>query len=114
MAALLADYGFNCIKLEDDWQGADFLAFHKDGATTLRVQLKARVTISKKYQSKDLHLAFPADGGWYLVPHDKLIAIAEETTPWLRSSSWIKDGQYSAAQPSRQMLDQLSEHALLP
>ena len=40
VAALLADYGFNCIKLDDDWQGADFLAFHKDGATTLRVQLK--------------------------------------------------------------------------
>ena len=25
-AALLADYGFNCIKLTDDWQGADCLA----------------------------------------------------------------------------------------
>ena len=45
VAALLADYGFNCIKLDDDWQGADFLAFHKDGTTTLRVQLKARVTM---------------------------------------------------------------------
>ena len=74
VAAPLADYGFNCIKLDDDWQGADFLAFHKDGATTLRVQLKARVTISKKCKGKDLHLAFPADGRWYLVPHDKLIS----------------------------------------
>ncbi len=114
VAALLANYGFNCIKLDDDWQGADFLAFHKDGATTLRVQLKARVTISKKYQGKDLYLAFPAGGRWHLVPHDRLIAIAKETTPWLRSSSWVENGQYSAAQPSRQMLDQLSEHALLP
>ena len=26
VAAILADYGFNCIKLTDDWQGADFLA----------------------------------------------------------------------------------------
>ena len=25
VAALLANYGFNCIKLDDDWQGADFL-----------------------------------------------------------------------------------------
>ena len=114
VAALLANYGFNCIKLDDDWQGADFLAFHKDGATTLRVQLKARVAISKKYQGKDLYLAFPAGGRWYLVPHDRLIAIAKKTTPWLRSSSWVENGQYSAAQPSRQMLDQLSEHALLP
>ena len=86
VAALLADYGFNCIKLDDDWQGTDFLAFHNDGATTLRVQLKSRVVISKKYQGKDLYLAFPADGRWYLVPHDKLIVIAAETTPWLQSS----------------------------
>ena len=112
VAALLADYGFNCIKLDDDWQGADFLAFHADGATTLRVQLKSRVVISKKYQGKHLYLAFPADGRWYLVPHDELIVIAAETTPWLQSSSWIKDGQYSVARPSKQMLDRLSEHAL--
>ena len=24
VAAKLADYGFNCIKLTDDWHGADF------------------------------------------------------------------------------------------
>ena len=34
-AAVLADYGFNCIKLADDWRGADFLAYHKDGDETL-------------------------------------------------------------------------------
>ena len=49
IAAALADYGFNCIKLQDDWLGADFLAYHKDGSQTLRVQLKGRVTIDKKY-----------------------------------------------------------------
>ena len=40
IAGALADYGFNCIKLADDWQGADFLAYHKDGEQTLKVQLK--------------------------------------------------------------------------
>jgi hypothetical protein len=40
VAAILADYGFNCIKLADDWQGADFLAYHKDGDQILKVQLK--------------------------------------------------------------------------
>ena len=114
VAALLADYGFNCIKLDDDWQGADFLAFHKDGVTTLRVQLKSRAVISKKYQGKDLYLAFPVDGRWYLVPHDELVVIAAETTRWLSSSSWISDGEYSVARPSRQMLGRLSERALTP
>ena len=37
VAAVLADFGFNCIKLADDWQGADFLAYHKDGDQTLKV-----------------------------------------------------------------------------
>ena len=43
----LSDYGYNCIKLADDWQGADFLAYHKDGSGTLKVQLKARLALSK-------------------------------------------------------------------
>ncbi len=46
-AAILADYGFNCIKLSDDWLGADFLAYRFGDNTTLRVQLKSRVTIEK-------------------------------------------------------------------
>ena len=59
IAATLADYGFNCIKLADDWQGADFLAYHINGQTTLKVQLKSRVTIKHKYRGKGLWIAFP-------------------------------------------------------
>ena len=75
---------------------------------------RSRVVISKKYQGKDLYLAFPAAGRWYLVAHDKLVVIAAETTRWLRSSSWTSNGEYSVARPSKQMLDRLSEHALTP
>ena len=112
VAALLADYGFNCIKLADDRQGADFLAYHEDGSTSLKVQLKARAVISRKYQGKDLYLAFPAASRWYFLPHDELIEIAAETTSWLWSSSWIERGNYHSARPSRRMLGRLSEHAL--
>ena len=80
IAGALADYGFNCIKLADDWQGADFLAYHRDGEQTLKVQLKARVTIDRKYLGKDLYMAFPHNGIWYLVHHDELVRIAGETT----------------------------------
>ncbi len=100
------------VKLADDWQGADFLAYHKDGSTTLRVQLKGRAEISKKYQGKDLYLAFPVDGRWYLLPHDELVNIAAETTSWLQTSSWIEHGLYNVARPSRRMLDRLSDHTL--
>jgi hypothetical protein len=36
VAAHLADYGFNSLRLSDDWQGADFIACHIDGNMFLR------------------------------------------------------------------------------
>ena len=97
VAGLLADYGFNCLKLADDWQGADFLAYHKDGTHTLKVQLKSRLTIGKKYQSKSLCIAFPFNNAWYLIEHDRLVALAKKYTNWLTSKSWREKGAYSSA-----------------
>ena len=33
VAARMADYGFNCLRLTDDWQGADFIACHSHSPT---------------------------------------------------------------------------------
>ena len=89
VAAALADYGFNCIKLDDDWQGADFLAYHKDGKQTLRVQLKGRLTIDRKYIGKGLYLAFPYPRNhWFLVLHDRLVQHLDKSTTYLTSASW--------------------------
>ena len=112
-ASLLADYGFNCIKLSDDWQGADFLAHHFDGKTTLRVQLKARLTIDRKYLGQDLWMNFPSAGTWYLVPHNKLVEVIGETTNWLNTSSWQEHGSYSSANPSPRLLQQLRPFAVV-
>jgi hypothetical protein len=101
VAAALADYGFNCIKLDDDWQGADFLAYHKDGEQTLKVQLKGRLTIDKKYLRKILYLAFPHRDNWYLVLHDLLVGHLRESTTYLASRSWRSNGSYSSARPNR-------------
>ena len=111
-AALLADYGFNCIKLADDWNGADFLAHHFDGTTTLKVQLKARLTIDRKYVGQDLWMNFPCRGTWYLVPHDKLVELAGHTTNWLNTSSWQDTGLYSSTNPSPTLLEQLRPYAI--
>ena len=112
VAGKLAEYGFNCMKLSDDWQGADFLAYHKDGSNTLKVQLKSRAMISRKYQGKDIWICFPVRNPtsrrWYLVPHEKLIDIVGEHTPWLESDSWVEGGQYSSDRPSRRLLDALA------
>ena len=106
-AALLADYGFNCIKLTDDWLGADFLAHHCDGTTTLKVQLKARLTIDRKYTGHDLWMNFPCKGTWYLVPHDDLVELVGKTTNWLNTSSWREHGAYSSTNPSPTLLELL-------
>ena len=112
IAGVLADYGFNCIKLHDDWQGADFLAYHRDGEQTLKVQLKGRLTIAKKYQGKGVHMAFPVKGIWYLLPHDELVTVVGKATPWLDTDSWVKRGQYSSGSPSKALLERLSKYAL--
>ena len=111
-AALLADFGFNCIKLSDDWEGADFLAHHFDGKPTLRVQLKSRLTIDRKYLGQELWMNFPSSGTWYLVPHDKLVETIGETTNWLNTSSWQENGSYSSANPSPRLLQQLHSFAV--
>lgn len=111
LASVLAEYGFTCIKLADDWQGADFLALHFSNDYTLKVQLKARLSIYKKYEGKELYIAFPYNKVWYLVPHDKLIRIVGETTNWLNSRSWSSGG-YSSANPSQELLKSLSDYAL--
>jgi|GEM_PF-573716 len=109
IAGVLADYGFNCIKLADDWLGADFLAYHKDGVETLKVQLKSRLTIDKKYQHKGLHIAFPLDGGWCLIDHDELVNIIGKATGWLETPSWNMNEQYHSAKPSQKLIAALQD-----
>lgn len=115
VAARLADYGFNCIKLSDDWQGADFLAYHINGTTTLKVQLKSRATIKHKYRGKDIWIAFPHKGDWYLIEHDRLVEKAGECTPWLLSESWkVRLDGYSSASINQTLLESLSPNKLKP
>ncbi len=114
LAATLADYGFNCIKLSDDWQGADFLAYHVKDTKTLKVQLKARITIQDKYRHKDIWIAFPHKGYWYLIEHDLLIEKVKKHTDWIESRSWIDFGGFSSASINSSLLDSLAENRLGP
>ncbi len=112
IAGVLADYGFNCIKLADDWQGADFLAYHKDGEVTHRVQLKSRLTIDKRYMGKNLCVAFPLQQSWCLVEHDHLVELIKHHTPWLQTESWLVKGCYHTATPSKALAEALKENVL--
>ncbi len=118
LAGRLAAFGFNCIKLADDWQGADFLAFHKDGKTTLKVQLKSRLTIDKKYRDPNLWIAFPHNPdkteAWCLIKHARLVKKVGKHTSWLRSHSWINNGKYSSTSINSGLLECLAEDRLEP
>jgi len=107
---ILADYGFVCIKLSDDWAGADFLAIHKDGTDIRRVQLKPRLYICRKYMNKDLFMAFPTGGRWYLVLRDLLVEEVGKCTNWLNTSSWIDQEFYHSTNPGAALMQFLSEY----
>ncbi len=114
IAATLADCGYNCIKLADDWQGADFLAYHINGDTTLKVQLKSRLTVDQKYDGKDIWIAFPHEGFWYLIRHDRLVEKVGKHTDWLSSHAW-KDGHlYHSRNINAGLLESLVEDKLGP
>ncbi len=49
LAALLGDYGFNCIKLDDDWQGADFLVVPVKQTVTYRASF-GHVELFQEYR----------------------------------------------------------------
>ena len=112
VVAILADYGFNCIKLADDWQGADFLAYYKDGGQTLKVQLKGRLYVAKQYIGKEIYMTFPIEEDWYLVEHDELLEIVGGCTPWLETSSWIEGGAYGSSKPSKALIQAVRPYRL--
>lgn len=112
VAGQLAEYGFNCIKLADDWQGADFLAYHKDGTSTLKIQLKSRVTIAKKYMDKSLYITFPVNKSWFLIEHDTLVSLVGKNTNWLKSESWTGSGGYSSENANEMLIAELHQYKL--
>ena len=96
VAARMADYGFNCLRLTDDWQGADFIACHVDGETFLKVQLKGRMTIDWKYLGKGIHIAFLWDEDCYVYDHDALVRHVEENGLGVtKTVSWSERGHYN-------------------
>lgn len=111
LAGVLADFGYNCIKLADD-RDADFLAYHQQKKDTYRIQMKSRLTVDKKYLGKNLHIAFPISSHWYLVEHDFLVELITKATNWTNTDSWILKGIYHSASPSKKLLLELQNMIL--
>jgi hypothetical protein len=112
ISAVLADYGFVTLRLSDDWQGADFIAQHIDGATFARVQLKGRLTFDAKYRGKDLWVAFSEGESWYLYPHDEVLAQVLKATRVGSTVSWSGRGGYAFPRLSKKLRELLEKYRI--
>ena len=94
VASALADYGYDCMRLNNDWQGADFIAVHNDGKEMLKIQLKGRFTIDKKYhQNKEIYIAFIENGIIKMYNHEDAVSVITDNIK--NSDSWVRYGGYS-------------------
>jgi len=112
VAAELADYGFNCMWLNDDRQGADFIASHINGNTVLRIQLKGRLAIDQKYSGKGIFVAFNQDDHWYIYPHDQLRDELLNLGLMTGSESWDIHGSYNWPKMSKNIHEHMGQYAI--
>jgi hypothetical protein len=109
VSAKLADYGFTTMWLNNDWQGADFIAVHIDGVTDLKVQLKGRLSFSKKYIGKNIYICFINKMDIYLYPHDLVL---EKIESKISDQTWIQQGQWSSPSLSKENKKLLESYKL--
>lgn len=95
VSAELADYGFNCLRLTDDWQGADFIACHIDGERFLKIQLKGRLTVDMKYHGKEIYIAFFDGEDCYVYPHDEVLERILALGKMKGTTSWEEGRSYA-------------------
>lgn len=83
--------------------GVDFILYREEYGLIRKVQLKGRWTIDKKYEGRDLWVAFPIETEWYLVPHNAMVDMAEAQGK-TKTASWIEAGLYSTGAPSKAII----------
>jgi hypothetical protein len=87
-------------------EGIDLILHNEATGDTKLVQLKGRWTIDKKYMGRNIWIAFPSRGTWYVTPHDELVKLGERHTG---TASWTK-GTYNKGTLSNQDRDDLDAY----
>jgi len=96
LAGALADYGLTCLRVTEDWNGADVLLHCPRTLETSAVQLKGRFDVNKKYFNLGLLVAFREGNRWILFDHDRAADLLEKNDPtFANTSSWKDKGHYS-------------------
>ena len=94
----LAEYGFNCVKLDNLWEEANIIATHFDGKQILRIRHKGRFTIYHKYKNKNLYIYYVENGISKLYYHDDAYKYAAHGDSNL---TWQETGQVYIKTPKR-------------
>ncbi|WP_353862060.1 hypothetical protein [Azospirillum formosense] len=93
--------------------GVDFILHRETDGEIRKVQLKSRWTIDQKYLDRDLWIAFPMAGAWYLMPHEKMVALGEKEGI-TQTTSWRDRGAYSKPRPSRATIAACADYRFQP
>jgi hypothetical protein len=105
LATVALNQGYNAYLPVYD-QGIDLILHNEATGDTKLVQLKGRWTIDKKYLDRDIWVAFPDRGDWYVAPHDELARMGERHTA---SESWAR-GIYSKGTLSKADREELAPY----
>lgn len=116
-ANALERVGYSCSPPPSDAQDVDILVRRLGETSVIKVKCpgrsQSRPHIYKRCLGLSIYMIFQNQNGhWYLVPHDELVRIVGEVTPWLHSSSWLDRGGYSTRNPSAKLLNRLLPFAL--
>lgn len=91
--------------------GIDLLATQSDVSNVIRIQLKSRWTISRKYVGRPIEIAFKDRGVWYLVRHEDMVK-AGEAEGYCSQSSWTEDGGWSVKNMSVSLSERMAPFTL--
>jgi hypothetical protein len=108
LVTLALEHGFNAFLPVYDG-GVDFILYREADAVVRKVQLKGRWHIDRKYEGRDIWIAFHVDNVWYLAPHDELVGMGDRLG-FTATSSWTDGGAYSCPKPSRAMTAELATY----
>ena len=93
--------------------GVDFILYREADGHVLKVQLKGRWYIDKKYIDRDIWIAFHHDGRWYIAPHDEMVKLGDQSG-FTTTKSWLEGGAYSCPKLSKHMIESMELHAFDP
>ena len=112
IVSLALEQGFNAFLPVYDG-GVDFILYRERDGVLRKVQLKGRWTIECKYIGRDIWIAFPNAGDWYLMPHDEMVAMAEADGA-TETEAWKVAGVYSRPRLSKDAITRCAPYRFAP